>query len=650
MRGPNINRVLPPAVLLFSAFLVYSNTFSAPFVFDDIKYIVENPAIADLRGFAGMGGTRYVTFLSFALNFAAGGLNPFGYHLVNFLIHAANAFFVFTLVRLVFKAPVMSGAEDGGGFAGGEGERTAWGIGLSAALLFVAHPVQTQAVTYVSQRFASLAAFFYLFSLCLYLKARLTMESDLTQGRRSRAVWVIYCAAFVMGAVAQKTKEISFTLPAAVVLFELALFNGKKSAGKRLLYVLPFLFLFIIIPYELFWAGHGTADVAGKTMYQQVTDIRTVPRYDYLITQARVVVTYLRLLVLPINQNLDYDYRLFHSALDPEVALSIVMVVSVLASGAVLFIYSRVRRQALPLLVSLGVIWFFVAISVESSVVPITDVIFEHRLYLPSAGAAIAFASAVYIASIKAFGRGRTSLLVVLFVIMGLTMVLATAAYKRNGVWADDVTLWQDTVRKSPGKARPYNNLGKALVKRGKITEAAENFKRALEINPASYVANENMGSALLKLQRPAEAEVYFRKAVDLDPASAEALNSIGVVLTRLGRHAEGRAWSERALAAYPGYADAHTNLGIILAMEGNIAAAIEHLRAAAGLRPGDPDVHYNLAVAYARSGMLDEAITEFGVVLRLKPDDASVLKDLEEARMLKKRIEREGGRRGPQR
>jgi len=300
----------PLAVLLLLTFLatiIYSNTFSVPFHFDDTPNILENPQIKDLKNFLDFSGNRYVGYLSFALNYHFGGLHVFGYHLVNLLIHIINGFLVYFLVLLLFKTSrrqktladpnILSTTHDS------QIAAAPW-IALAAALLFVAHPIQTQAVTYIVQRFASLVTLFYLFTVVCYLKWRLASPET-----RSRFLW--YWMALLFTVLAMKTKENSFTLPFMILLVEVVFF--RSFTRRRWVALIPFLLTLLIIPVS---RGDALGEAEGFAR-----DTTAISRSDYLFTQFRVIVTYIRLLFLPIRQNLDYDYPIYHSLLEPSVLI-----------------------------------------------------------------------------------------------------------------------------------------------------------------------------------------------------------------------------------------------------------------------------------------------------------------------------------------
>lgn len=367
--------------------IVYSNTFDASWHFDDHTAIVENYGIRNLKATAtAVRASRWIGFTTFALNYHFGKLEVFGYHLVNTCIHLISAILVYFLVLLTLKTPYLKDSSI---------SRYTASLSLASALIFVAHPIQTQAVTYIAQRFTSLAALFYLLSLVLFIKARL-------QNLRGAKFYSPSHLGFYLGSLlaaflAMKTKEITITLPAIILLYEFFFFSPSlMSLTKKLVYLIPFLLTFFIIPLSRYGVGLlgisggtfiGIAEV-GDVIGDATQETRALSRTDYLLTQFNVISTYIRLLFFPVNQNLDYDYPISRTLFEFPTFLSFLFLASVVAFGGWMFKKSR--------LISFGIFWFFITLSVESSIIPIRDVIFEHRVYLPSVGFVIFLTVAIY--------------------------------------------------------------------------------------------------------------------------------------------------------------------------------------------------------------------------------------------------------------
>ena len=310
----------------------------------------------------------------------------------------------------------------------------------------------------------------------------------------------------------------------------------------------------------------------------------TISRWDYLMTQMRVVTTYIRLIFLPINQNLDYDYPIYHSFFTPPVFLSCAFLLSILGLGFFLLYKAHKagrkpqkegglkrneknleqRNEALQSkrfapyyrLMGFGILWFFITLSIESSVIPIDDVIFEHRLYLPSVGIFIAIMAGLVIAAMRLNREKSIAPLVLL-----ITLTLSTATFMRNTVWADSARLWEDVVRKSPNWDRPHNNLGTVYYDRGRLEDAMREFQTAVRLNDSYADAHNNLGVVYEQLGRLDEALKEYQTSVLLKPDNADMHNNLGSIYERLGRLDEAIREYRSAIRSNPEHADAIRNL-----------------------------------------------------------------------------------------
>lgn len=698
--------------VVVAGLIAYSNTFSVPFQFDDVWNIAENPVIQNLDNFTSStkgyeyNPRRVIGYLTFAVDYHIGGSRVAGYHAVNLAIHLINALLVYFLVLLTFRTPYFTGeklkvksekldegeqsADDGGQEGGRRGaERGAQSaeverqgplftfhyspftihssqlIALFSALLFVVHPIQTQAVTYIVQRFTSLATMFYLFSVVFYAKGRLTtvksekliVSGEKVENARFTISIVWYLLSLVSAALAMRTKEITFTLPVVIVLCEFIFF--KSSLRKKLLFLLPVLMTLIIIPVSILGAhrplGEVLSDLSEKTRVQT-----NIPRLDYLITQIRVVTTYIRLIFLPVNQNLDYEYPVYRSLLTPSVFLSFLFLLALFGT-AVYLLYKaqraegKVQRVEIPnlelhsavtampepclfsepyapctlpfafyyRLIAFGILWFFVTLSVESSVIPIADVIFEHRVYLPSAGAFIALTAALFAFAGKFAGRGRHAVKAASVVLTAITLILTAATYARNRVWQDGERLWQDVVKKSPGNARAYNNLGYLFLGKGRVDEAIGYFGSALKLNDAYADAHTNLGVAYYSKGWTDRAIGQFQSAIRSAFSSqdvADAHHNLGLAYVQGGMLPEALAEFEAALMSDPGNPEIFTDMGVVYKARGDIGRAIESYRSAIALKPDYAPAYFNLGVIYAENGMKDRSAENFRKAHYLDP------------------------------
>lgn len=578
-------------LILILGTLVYSNSLGVPFVLDDLESIVRNEIIRDLANYL-PGGPGYdfllrrcIGYFTFALNYHFSGLDVTGYHLFNLVVHLATALLVYLLLRLTFRTPLLAESR-----LAPQAGMTA----LIAALLFVTHPVQTQAVTYTVQRLTSLCAFFYLLSLVLYVVARLTPRQSRRRNGNNMPVlrWrtpLLLSGSVLFAILAMFTKEIAFTLPLAALLYETCFFRGAWH--QRAVRLMPLLLTLPIIPL-LVLTDEGlpaTTDGLPQTGAE-------IPRLDYFLTQIRVLVTYLRLLVLPINQNLDYEYPIFSTFLTPPVFLSFLLLTAIFGFAIYLLWRSRSLNNPVPghksksppapgpqastpefRLIAFGIFWFFLTLAVESSFIPIADVIFEHRLYLPSIGAA------TVLATLLALGREKTRRLwggnIPLLIAAVAISALALSTFQRNEVWQDEVSLWGDVARKSPTKHRAWYNLGTHLMTdHGKPAEAILPLLRAVALDPEHAKTWYNLGSSYLKSNRAKEAITPLRTAVRLDPDMADAVVNLAVALIHTGNPTEAIPLLEGVRKRRPNWPGLRLNLGIAYLGTGNLSAARREL------------------------------------------------------------------------
>jgi tetratricopeptide (TPR) repeat protein len=528
---------------------IYYPSLGAPFLFDDHSYITGNPLIRDFSAFSGGAAlpsvnenvdihfrTRAAAFFTFALNYAAGGLDPAGYRVFNLALHVLNSFLVYWLGLLLFAAVP--------GRAGGAAHAFAPGAALAgsaaAALLFLCHPLQTQAVAYVAQRFTSLCALFCLLSLACYLRARLP------SGARSRA-W-FYAAALLAAVAAMKTKENAFPLPFMIAGAEFLFFCAPLKT--RLKFLLPLALTALIIPAGLMFGG-GQA----RTPAQALTAAggQAPDMVSYALSQPEIVVSYLRLLAWPSGQNADHDPPLRRAPGLPAAAA--LLLLGALAAGGVRLALSGGTLRAAA---GFGIIWFFAMISVESSFIPLGDLMFEHRVYLPAAGLALA-AGALVAAQFRKGLRVRPAAAALL-----LCAGLGWAARDRVAVWAGEEALWRDAAVKSPLKARPHYNLGSVLVRQERFAEGAAELELALAAapeNPDNADVYYNLGLARARLEDFPRAEAAFLAAQGLNPRRDSAYFNLGLVYFKQGKTALARRQFKAALAANPGHAKARAKL-----------------------------------------------------------------------------------------
>ena len=508
----------------------YFHTLAFPYHFDDFSSIRDNPVLdhpGDLRGIWEFRPSRFIVHLSLALNIALTGRSPAGLRLINLLIHLGASLVVGAIARELARQIAVGGAAraDATRARGAPASEAAHpapavadAIGLLAALLFAAHPLATQAVTYLIQRTTSLAALFELASVALYLRART---------RHGAGAWI---GSWVCAILAALTKEMSVALPVAIAMIEWSLRRAGAGAvsWKGLI---PYLAVFPIVA----WTAQlpSTELGAAPIGFRESSEIG---RLDYLLTQAIAIPRYLGLWLWPAGQTLDPDLAVRHRiGLDVLLGIGVLAVVS---AGA--FVVRR--RQPL---VTIGWAWFLICLLPESSVFPISDVMVEHRAYVPMAG--LCWGAAVLLAGFAGMRRERWRLP------MLIVLVLALATHARNRVWRDETTLWSDVTRKAPSKARGYNNLAMALDAEGRAAAAESTYRRAIEVESDYVYARVNLGRLYGLQGRTREALAVLEQAQRIEPDRVDVLTNLGTAWWALGDTTRAAAWFRRALEVEPG-------------------------------------------------------------------------------------------------
>ena len=607
-------RVWPQLLLLLSATVIpYLNTFSVPFYFDDTNNIVDNPLIRDLpRAFAAIFEGRGLALFTFALNYHVGGLEVAGYHLVNLAIHVGCVTLVWLLLRRLL------------------GPDSPWP--LAGALLFAVHPLQTQAVTYVVQRMTSLAALFFFAALLCYL-ASLAAPAP----RR----WLPYAAALLCGALAVLTKEHTAALPAALLLVE-RFFRPGRSWREQLRDLAPFCLAPLAMA-VLKLGVYGGGDLSTAAHYtDQLRSLQGNTPLRYLFTEFPVLCYYLKLFFLPVGQALDYGWPVVDR-------LFTVPSLGALAGLVALGWAAWRLRRSYPL-AACGIAWFFVTLSVESSIIPL-DPIYEHRLYLPMFGLVL-----VVIDLLRCIPRPAWQ-----WAVAGaLLTVLAVLTWQRNALWGDPVAFLEDNLRQAPHNERVMAMLGNAYAAAGRQAEGLRMLQQARQANPAYdkvYTAEakllidrgegaqaiplleeglkryprypviyEYLGIAYGQAGNLRESIRMLERAVQLDAGDASALMNLGAAHAALGADDLAIGYYQRSLAIVPDSEKTLFNYAISLYKLGDEAGSLELLRRTVRVNPQNADAQFGLGSMALAAGNRQEAQTALEALRRLGDERAREL------------------------
>lgn len=445
------------ALLIATVCVVYLSSFQGAFQFDDYNVIVNNPAVHSLSAWLSglLRGIRPLLKLTYTLNWTS-GMGVFGFHLFNLVVHAANTILIYLLTRRFFdRSPsTRSHAE----FSA-----------LATALLFALHPIQTEAVTYISGRSMSLMALLYLGSMLAYV-------SGADSGRKT----LLYAVSPVLFIAAVAVKETALTLPFALALWEAGggSANDWKDALRRQTAhwgVLACLVLVLLV--------HPS--YPGLMLY----GLEQRSMGDNLLSQSNGISTLLSRFVLVHRLNIDPGLPVV-SAWTPELAAETVFLLTLLGVGL-----AGIRKRPW---IGFGLLWFFLHILPTNSLLPRLDVANERHLYI--AGWGIFLAVSGELARVRASGAVRSE--TIKAVLAAACLVLGLFTVMRNHEYRSEVSLWEDTVGKSPDNARAHNNLGYAYFHAGRTAEALAEYRSALRLRPGYERARENLASLTYTLER----------------------------------------------------------------------------------------------------------------------------------------------------
>lgn len=579
-------RFLGPLAIVAAGLAVYANSFTGPFLFDDLEGIAENTSIrrpwmlsevfSPPRNSSVAG--RPVANLTLALNYAVGGVEPRGYHVVNLFIHLCAGLVLFGIVRRTLESRRLRE----------EYSSAAAGLATAAALLWVVHPLQTESVTYVIQRVESLMGLFYL----------LTLYAVIRYVARPGIGW--YAVAVVSCALGMATKEVMATAPVVVLLCDRTFVAGtfRDALRQRWRLYAGLAVTWLILAGLVAGAPRGLSAGIG---------VKGVSPLTYGTTQLGVVVHYLRLSLWPQPLCLDYAWPLITPARD---AVGPGLIIGALLAGTA---WAMVWRPAMGFLGA----WFFLILAPTSSFVTIKDAAFEHRMYLPLASVVV-FVAVVAESILRGTSpRRRRAIAVGLVVLAGTGLGWATIA--RNRDYQSDLRMWTDVVHQRPRNPRGYFALGRTCTSLGLLDEAIGHYHNALKLDPDDARTYNNLAVAYSRQGRKEDAIREYEKALSIDPAHAGVHSNLGVLLADQGRYEEAIVHYQAAIQANP-WAGTYNNLGNALAKVGRLEEATETYRAALRLEPESANTRNNVAALLAQQGRDEEAVKEYAEAVRLAP------------------------------
>jgi tetratricopeptide (TPR) repeat protein len=572
--------------IIIASWLVYMNSLSGPFIFDDDSSIVGNPTVTNPRHLGEMlsppderGVTvtsRPVLNLSLALNHAVGGTAVRGYHVTNVVVHLLAGLTLFGVMRRTLCQPRLSVQ-----FKGAAGP-----VALCTAVLWVTHPLQTQAVTYIIQRAESLMGLFYL--LTLYCGIRGMVE------RAPRRWFGLSIACCFLG---MATKEVMASAPLIVLLYDRTFVAGTFRAALRTRrsYYAGLAASWLLLAYLVIAGGGNRGGSIGFGA--------GIGWWEHALTQFPAMLHYLRLSLVPFPLVFEYEPVWVTAA---EVAPHI-LVVGLAVGGVLIALW---RNSSLGLIGA----WFFAILAPTSLMPAPSQFIVEHRMYLPLAAVAASLAAGLQVV------LRRWSMAVCL----AAAVPFGTLTVRRNVDYRTDLTLWGDTVSKRPGNALAHEMYAQALDRRGRTAEAIVHHETAIRLYPGFTLAHEALADDLVRAGRLTEAAEHYAEVLVHQAKSSVVHNKLGAVLAREGRVTEAIAHFEQSLRINPGQGEAHYNLANALAESGRAPESLSHYEAALRIDPGHFESRYNLANVLGGIGRDSDAVGQYEAALRLRSDSAA--------------------------
>jgi tetratricopeptide (TPR) repeat protein len=617
------------AVIVAAGIIVYSNSLAAPFIFDDLRTILNNQQIRRLSPLSvplspppetPVAGRPLVN-LSFALNYAAGELDPRGYRLTNLAIHLLAALTLFGLVRRTLLLPSLSPRF---------GARST-DLAFVVALIWALHPLQTETIDYLTQRTESMMGLFYLLTMYCGVRA--------LDGQSGR--WHI--SAILACVAGMACKESMITAPVMLGLYDYV-FVARPLLRKvrRVRFYVGLAMSWGVLAALMSSASRATVGL----------DLHISP-WTYLLNQAPILLTYLRLTFWPRNLVLDYGSP-------QQLALSDVLLPLIVVTALVAIVVVLLVRR--PQAGFLGA-WCFITLSPTSSFVPIaTEVGAERRMYLALAGLVVLVVLGAYRTWTLRVGSPRPAAGIA--AAATVCLALAAATYQRNSEYQTAVSIMKTTVERRP-HPRSYQLLANAYMQAGQREEALQYLRLAKTDPTASFMlgielvtggqsaagveelerfvaaapshllaadAREALGKVYLSNGQLDRAAVHLREAVRLEPRRGTSHGLLGRVLVQQGHGAEAIAELQTAVSLQPGDLETLRVLGIVQGQAGQLEAAVKTFRRAIELNPRSSRDHYLLGRALAALGQIPAAVPYFAQAVVLDPQNAEARADLERA------------------
>ena len=575
--------------------LAYANSFQNSFQFDDGYHIIESNKIKDMDNVLKLShwiavGNRPLAFFTLAIDYRLSEKDANGvpsvsqFHVTNLIFHILAGFMAFLLALQILSVAAFKKNK-----VISENKVL---IAFFTAAIFVAHPIQTQAVTYIIQRMAVMATFFYLWAVLLYIRGR---NADLDKKQtKAWKPYAFYAGAFFVGFLGFISKQNAITFPLAFILTEIFFIRNAEQKIDR-----KFLIVFSSAVAVVIAIGFGINGVPVE--YDKIS------RTEYLYTQFRVIVKYWQLLFLPINQHLDYYWPISTKIAGSKELMSLGLILLTMALGVFLY-----RKKWL--VASFAIFWFYLTLSLESSIIPIRDVIFEHRLYPAVFGFGFALS---YLAFYFLTPRKQTYPIIVL---SALSLIYVGASLNRNSVWKNPYTLWSDSVKKSPKRERAWYWLATYYTGEKDRENAMKCYDTSIKCNPNFPLAYNGRANLKKESNDLNGALTDYDKAIKLDPRYVTAYYNRGITKAALNKLPDAIADYDASIKYGNKSSAIYYNRGNAKRRNKQYKSAVEDYNVAIKLDPRHSLSYFNRGLTKAALKNHQDAIKDIDLAIKLDP------------------------------
>jgi protein O-mannosyl-transferase len=563
-------------ILIAITVLTYANSLQGKFVFDDQQIVLQNPALMNIHSLNDAvvlgAGWRQLLFFTYGLNYYIAGLDTFGYHVLNLVLHVANVLLVYAILLAAL----------------GQDLRARF-TALSGAVVFGVHTLFSGAVSYIAGRSSELCATFYFAAILFFF-------AGLNSSRRNARVLYFACTG-IAGLLAWQAKQEAITLPLflAVVIF----LRIEKKDWRWIAPLAAIPVVVVILVRDQLKTLYAT--VGGNEVLVSAGFDKVLPPATYFRTYITAVVSYFfPRFVVPLGLSADPQIETVDHWYSPEFLFA----VAVFA----FLVWAALRFYRKEPLLSLGIAGVLVSPLAAYAVIPLADVVLEHRGYIPGLGVAFLFAWLF-----QWIARNRPNLRWLALASVAISFAAMTVS--RNTVFANNTALWEDAVLKAPGKTRPHFNLGQAYQDAQRLPEAIQQYQAALAIKPDIHAAYSNMAAIYLDQKQFDKGEETLLKVTSLAPTFTEGFINLAVLYIRRQEPDKALVAIAHALETNPQSFAAHYNKGEALTQKGEFKLALESYKEAVHLRPDIESFRLTLGMAYVRAGDRDSAEKEFNAL-----------------------------------